>query len=70
MLIGCPKEVKPQEFRVGLTPGAAKEAVGRGHRVLVEAGAGRGGGVRGRGLRGGGGGGRRRARRRCSRGRS
>ena len=44
MLIGCPREVKPQEFRVGLTPGAAKEAVGRGHRVLVEAGAGVGSG--------------------------
>ena len=44
MLIGCPREVKPQEFRVGLTPGAAKEAVGRGHRVLVEAGAGVGAG--------------------------
>ena len=25
MLIGCPKEIKPQEFRVGLTPNAVKE---------------------------------------------
>lgn len=36
MIIGCPKEIKPQEFRVGLTPNAAGEAVGRGHRVVVE----------------------------------
>jgi alanine dehydrogenase len=27
MKIGCPKEIKPQEFRVGLTPAAAREAV-------------------------------------------
>ena len=28
MKIGCPKEIKPQEFRVGMTPNAAREAVG------------------------------------------
>ncbi|WP_126974993.1 alanine dehydrogenase [Frigidibacter oleivorans] len=44
MIIGCPAEVKPQEFRVGLTPAAAREAVGHGHEVLVEAGAGMGAG--------------------------
>ncbi len=44
MKIGCPKEIKPQEFRVGLTPNAAHEAVARGHSVLVEAGAGTGAG--------------------------
>jgi len=44
MRIGCPKEIKPQEFRVGLTPHAAREAVGRGHEVVVEAGAGVGAG--------------------------
>ena len=27
MHIGCPKEIKPQEFRVGMTPNAALEAV-------------------------------------------
>ena len=27
MKIGCPTEIKPQEFRVGLTPNAAREAV-------------------------------------------
>ncbi|GGE10542.1 alanine dehydrogenase [Gemmobacter megaterium] len=44
MKIGCPKEIKPQEFRVGLTPQAAREAVGHGHEVLMEAGAGMGAG--------------------------
>ncbi|MFB2530548.1 alanine dehydrogenase [Paracoccus sp. p4-l81] len=44
MKIGCPKEIKPQEFRVGLTPDAAREAVAHGHAVLVETGAGAGSG--------------------------
>ena len=44
MLIGCPTEVKPQEYRVGLTPDAVREAVAHGHRVLVQTGAGLGAG--------------------------
>lgn len=44
MKIGCPKEIKPQEFRVGMTPNAAREAVAHGHSVLIEAGAGVGSG--------------------------
>ena len=44
MKIGCPKEIKPQEFRVGLTPHAAREAVEHGHTVLVETNAGVGSG--------------------------
>ncbi len=44
MKIGCPKEIKPQEFRVGLTPNAAREAILHGHDVLVETGAGIGAG--------------------------
>ncbi|MEM8823251.1 MAG: alanine dehydrogenase [Pseudomonadota bacterium] len=44
MLIGCPKEIKPQEFRVGLTPAAALEAVAHGHSVIVERTAGLGSG--------------------------
>ncbi len=44
MKIGCPKEIKPQEFRVGITPNAAREAVGNGHTVLIETGAGTGSG--------------------------
>ena len=44
MIIGCPKEIKPQEFRVGLTPMAAAECLGHGHAVIVETGAGQGAG--------------------------
>ena len=44
MKIGCPTEIKPQEFRVGLTPNAAQEAVIFGHEVIVQAGAGVGAG--------------------------
>ena len=44
MQIGCPKEIKTREFRVGITPAAAREAVGHGHAVLVETGAGAGSG--------------------------
>ena len=44
MKIGCPTEIKPQEFRVGLTPNAAREAIAHGHQVLVQTGAGAGSG--------------------------
>ena len=44
MKIGCPKEIKPQEYRVGLTPHAAHEAVSHGHAVTVQIGAGAGAG--------------------------
>jgi alanine dehydrogenase len=44
MLVGCPKEIKPQEFRVGLTPVAVAELARGGHGVLIEAGAGLGAG--------------------------
>ncbi|WP_428926920.1 alanine dehydrogenase [Marinibacterium sp. SX1] len=44
MKIGCPKEIKAQEFRVGLTPNAVREAVARGHEVLIESAAGAGAG--------------------------
>lgn len=42
MIIGLAKEIKKQEYRVGLTPMSAKEYVAHGHRVLVEKGAGEG----------------------------
>ncbi|MFY7907165.1 MAG: alanine dehydrogenase, partial [Burkholderiaceae bacterium] len=42
MLIGLPKEIKNHEYRVGLTPASVRELTGRGHRVLVQAGAGAG----------------------------
>jgi alanine dehydrogenase len=38
--IGVVKEIKPDEYRVALTPAGALELVRRGHEVLVEAGAG------------------------------
>ena len=42
MKVGVPKEIKSQEYRVGLTPGAVREYVAAGHDVLVESGAGGG----------------------------
>ncbi|MDD5579647.1 MAG: alanine dehydrogenase [Methylobacter sp.] len=42
MLIGLPKEVKDNENRVGMTPGAVQALVRRGHQVLVQTGAGEG----------------------------
>ena len=42
MLIGVPKEIKTQEFRVGLVPSSVRELVHHGHKVLVETGAGGG----------------------------
>jgi alanine dehydrogenase len=44
MKIGCPKEIKPQEFRVGMTPNAAREAISHGHDVYMEKNAGTGAG--------------------------
>ena len=44
MKIGCPTEIKPQEFRVGMTPDAAREAVAHGHEVIIQTGAGMGAG--------------------------
>ena len=44
MIIGCVKEIKKYEFRVGLTPNAASEYVRSGHQVLIEKGAGLGSG--------------------------
>lgn len=42
MRVGVPKEIKVQEYRVGLTPGAVREYVAAGHKVTVETGAGDG----------------------------
>ena len=42
MRIGVPKEIKNNEFRVGLTPESVSEFVARGHTVLVETQAGMG----------------------------
>lgn len=44
MKVGCVKEIKNNEFRVGLTPDNTKEYVLHGHQVFVEKGAGEGSG--------------------------
>ncbi len=44
MIIGVPKEIKLQEYRVALLPSAAYQLVKHGHKVLVERGAGIGAG--------------------------
>lgn len=44
MRVGVPREIKPDEYRVGLPPTAVREYVSRGHEVMVEAGAGVGAG--------------------------
>ena len=42
MLIGVPKEIKNNEFRVGMTPSSVREAIAHGHSVMVETKAGAG----------------------------
>jgi alanine dehydrogenase len=44
MLIGVPKEIKPDEYRVALTPAGAEMLSGAGHKIIVEASAGLGSG--------------------------
>lgn len=44
MIIGIPKEIKDNEYRVSLPPGGARELTRHGHDVLVEKGAGVGSG--------------------------
>ena len=45
MIIGIPKEIKNNEFRVAITPAGVHEFVTRGHLVVVERGAGLGSGI-------------------------
>ncbi|MGA2512085.1 MAG: alanine dehydrogenase [Candidatus Limnocylindrales bacterium] len=40
MLVGVPREIKDNEFRVGLTPSAVRELVAHGHKVIVQTDAG------------------------------
>jgi alanine dehydrogenase len=42
MRVGCPREIKNHEYRVGLTPGSVREYGAHGHQVLVETGLGAG----------------------------
>jgi alanine dehydrogenase len=44
VIVGVPREIKDNEYRVSLTPGGAESLVHAGHRVLMERGAGAGSG--------------------------
>jgi alanine dehydrogenase len=44
VIVGLPKEIKDNEYRVGLTPAGVRALTDGGHRVLVERGAGEGSG--------------------------
>jgi alanine dehydrogenase len=44
-IVGVPTEIKPDEYRVALTPSGVRELTDRGHEVLVQAGAGAGSAV-------------------------
>ncbi|HXG05381.1 MAG TPA: alanine dehydrogenase [Candidatus Binatia bacterium] len=46
MIVGVPREIKPGEQRVALTPAGTRSLVERGHTVLLESGAGIGSGIR------------------------
>ena len=45
MLVGVPKEIKDNEYRVGIVPSTVRELVENGHRVLIQTGAGSGAGL-------------------------
>jgi alanine dehydrogenase len=45
MLVGVPKEIKDNEYRVGLVPSTVRELTAAGHRVMVETNAGLGAGL-------------------------
>jgi alanine dehydrogenase len=44
MVIGVPKEIKPEENRVAIVPGGVETLVHKGHKVIIERGAGFGSG--------------------------
>ena len=41
-MVGVPTEIKPDEYRVAITPAGVREMAEHGHEVLIEAGAGEG----------------------------
>ena len=45
MIVGVPKEIKPDEKRVSVLPHLVKTIVNLGHEVLVQNGAGKGSGI-------------------------
>jgi alanine dehydrogenase len=42
VIVGVPTEIKPDEYRVAITPAGVRELRARGHEVLIQAGAGEG----------------------------
>jgi alanine dehydrogenase len=45
MIVGVPKEIKTDEYRVAMIPVGVEELTRSGHRVLIQAGAGQGSGI-------------------------
>jgi alanine dehydrogenase len=45
MIVGVPKEIKSDEYRVAMVPAGVEELTRAGHRVLIQAGAGAGSGI-------------------------
>ncbi|MCU0703202.1 MAG: alanine dehydrogenase [Fimbriiglobus sp.] len=45
MIVGVPKEVKPDEYRVAMIPAGVEELTRAGHQVLIQSGAGLGSGI-------------------------
>src|ERR1700749_2079294 len=46
LVIGVPKEIKTHEYRVAMIPVGVEELTRAGHKVLIQAGAGQGSGIR------------------------
>ena len=45
MIVGIPKEIKDNEYRVGMVPAGVRALTDEGHTVLLEEGAGEGSGI-------------------------
>ena len=45
MIVGVPREIKSDEYRVAMLPSGVDELKRHGHRVLIECGAGLGSGI-------------------------
>ncbi|MBW2122679.1 MAG: alanine dehydrogenase [Deltaproteobacteria bacterium] len=45
MIVGIPREIKKQEYRVGIVPAGVKELVKNNHQVIIQRGAGTGSGI-------------------------
>ena len=45
MIVGVPKEIKTDEYRVAMIPVGVEELTRAGHQVLIQAGAGQGSGI-------------------------